>query len=84
MTGVMHNPIDAPSRSLFYFIHDPHVQDVTPGLSRAWWYDRFGNFFGVQWTLPTCPACPADYNLDGGVTGDDIAAFFIAVEQGGC
>ena len=33
---VLHNPIDAPSRSLFYFIHDPHVQDVTPGLSRTW------------------------------------------------
>jgi len=47
-------------------------------------HDRFGNFFGVQWTLPTCPACPADHNLDGSVTGDDIAAFFIAVEQGGC
>lgn len=67
-----------------YFIYRPHAQDDTPGLSRTWWHDRFGNFFGVQRTLPTCPACPADYNLDGGVTGDDIAAFFIAFEQGGC
>ena len=33
----------------------------------------------------TCPACPADYNQDGGVTGDDIAAFFADYEEGaGC
>ena len=30
-----------------------------------------------------CPACPADYNQDGGVTGDDIAAFFADFETGG-
>jgi len=30
-----------------------------------------------------CPACPADYNQDGGVTGDDIAAFFADFEAGG-
>ncbi len=33
----------------------------------------------------SCPACPADYNQDGGVTGDDIAAFFSDFESGvGC
>jgi len=32
-----------------------------------------------------CPVCPADYNQDGGVTGDDIAAFFADYEAGtGC
>ena len=34
----------------------------------------------------TCPACPAylaDYNQDGGVTGDDVAAFFADYEAGG-
>ena len=30
-----------------------------------------------------CPACPADYNQDGGITGDDIAAFFADFESGG-
>lgn len=29
-----------------------------------------------------CPACPADYDQDGGVTGSDIAAFFVDYEQG--
>lgn len=29
-----------------------------------------------------CPGCPADYDLDGGVTGGDIAAFFTDWEQG--
>lgn len=29
-----------------------------------------------------CPPCPADYDLDGGVTGSDIAAFFADFEQG--
>ena len=33
----------------------------------------------------TCPVCPADYNQDGGVTGDDVAAFFNDYEAGtGC
>jgi len=36
-------------------------------------------------TCILCPACPADYNQDGGVTGDDIAAFFADYEAGtGC
>jgi hypothetical protein len=29
-----------------------------------------------------CPACPADFDQDGGVTGADIAAFFAEYEQG--
>ncbi len=29
-----------------------------------------------------CPSCPADYNQDGGTTGDDVAAFFTDFEQG--
>ena len=33
----------------------------------------------------SCPACPADYNKDGGVTGDDVSAFFADYEAGtGC
>ncbi len=32
--------------------------------------------------LSTCPVCPADYNQDGGVTGDDIAVFFADFEAG--
>jgi len=32
-----------------------------------------------------CPTCSADYNQDGGVTGDDVAAFFNDYEAGtGC
>ncbi len=30
----------------------------------------------------TCPGCPADYNQDGGVTGDDVASFFVDYENG--
>lgn len=33
-------------------------------------------------TLPDCPACAADYDLDGGVTGADVAAFFADFETG--
>jgi len=29
-----------------------------------------------------CPACPADFDQDGGVTGSDISAFFAEYEQG--
>jgi len=29
-----------------------------------------------------CPTYPADYNQDGGTTGDDVAAFFTDFEQG--
>lgn len=29
-----------------------------------------------------CPACPADFDQDGGVTGSDISAFFMEYEQG--
>ncbi len=29
-----------------------------------------------------CPACPADFDQDGGVTGADISAFFAEYEQG--
>ena len=29
----------------------------------------------------SCPVCAADFNLDGGVTGDDVAAFFDAFEN---
>ncbi len=31
---------------------------------------------------PACPACTADFNGDGGVTGDDLAAFVAEFEQG--
>jgi len=30
-----------------------------------------------------CPACPADFDQDGGVTGSDIGAFFAEFERGG-
>jgi uncharacterized membrane protein len=29
-----------------------------------------------------CPACPADFDQDGGVTGSDVEAFFAAFENG--
>jgi hypothetical protein len=31
---------------------------------------------------PSCPACPADFDQDGGITGGDIAAFFGDYERG--
>jgi subtilisin-like proprotein convertase family protein len=31
---------------------------------------------------PSCPACPADFDQDGGVTGADVEAFFLAFEAG--
>jgi len=45
----------------------------------------FNALFPTLDCAPACPACPADYNQDGGVTGDDIAAFFADFEAGsGC
>lgn len=41
-----------------------------------------GGFWAATPTSSSCPACPADYDLDGGVTGADIAAFFADFEQG--
>jgi len=42
-----------------------------------------GGFWAFQSnTGPTCPACPADFDQDGGVTGGDVAAFFTDFEQG--
>lgn len=44
-----------------------------------------GNLLGLVWIpdpRPTCPACAADYDQDGGVTGADIAAFFTDFESG--
>jgi hypothetical protein len=35
-----------------------------------------------QCDAPTCPACPADFDQDGGVTGADVEAFFLAFEAG--
>jgi hypothetical protein len=32
--------------------------------------------------VPACPACPADFDQDGGVTGADVEAFFLAFEAG--
>lgn len=29
-----------------------------------------------------CPSCAADFNQDGGVTGDDVEAFFLAFSEG--
>jgi glucose/arabinose dehydrogenase len=31
---------------------------------------------------PSCPACPADFDQDGGVTGADVESFFSAFEAG--
>ncbi len=38
----------------------------------------------VSWVADEgfCPACPADFDQDGGVTGADISAFFEQFEQG--
>ena len=33
---------------------------------------------------PLLEYCPADFNCDGGVDGDDILTFFTAWENGGC
>jgi len=39
--------------------------------------------FELSGTANVCPVCAADYNQDGGVTGDDVAAFFAEFEGGG-
>lgn len=43
--------------------------------------DQCGTFFsdpGILTVNPGCPPCPADFNLDGGVDGSDVAVFFEA------
>jgi uncharacterized membrane protein len=37
----------------------------------------------LRQTGPQCPVCAADFDQDGGVTGADIEAFFVAFESGG-
>ena len=63
---------------------------------RAWFEGREGYVAGVTegraYELPfelggtvgidTCPPCPADFDLNGGVDGADVGAFFIDFEQG--
>jgi len=63
---------------------------------RAWFEGREGFVAGVTegraYELPfelggtvgidTCPPCPADFDLNGGVDGADVGAFFIDFEQG--
>lgn len=41
-----------------------------------------GGFWVAGPSGSSCPSCAADYDLDGGVTGADIAAFFADFEQG--
>lgn len=36
----------------------------------------------IERQVAGCPGCAADFDEDGGVTGSDIGAFFIAYEQG--
>lgn len=36
---------------------------------------------GITECTSQCSACAADYNLDGGVTGDDVASFFVDFEN---
>lgn len=48
-------------------------------------YSVTGGFWaGIGSGTPGCP-CAADYNDDGGITGEDVEAFFIDFENGaGC
>lgn len=51
----------------------------------GWYFDRFGTYRGVKWVnqgTVSCPACPADYDQNGGVDGGDLAAFFTDFESG--
>ncbi|MFZ4573884.1 MAG: GC-type dockerin domain-anchored protein, partial [Phycisphaerales bacterium] len=52
--------------------------DATEGQTYAIRVGGFGNRAGmIQLNVSACtPACPADYNHDGGVDGDDVIAFF--------
>ena len=51
---------------------------------------NFVNIEGDQWVYvsgdcnsgPSCPPCAADFNMDGGVDGSDIEAFFTSWEAG--
>jgi hypothetical protein len=36
----------------------------------------------TSYSCSTCPVCPADFDQDGGVTGADVEAFFLAFESG--
>jgi hypothetical protein len=31
-----------------------------------------------------CPICPADFDMNGGIDGGDLATFFRSFEGGGC
>jgi hypothetical protein len=42
----------------------------------------FNTEFATLECAAPCPACPADFDQDGGVTGADVEAFFLAFESG--
>ena len=59
------------------------------GVSGSWYFIRVGGYFNSQGCgvlniacVPSnqCPTCAADFNLDGGIDGADIDAFFTAWE----
>lgn len=62
-------------------------------LANAWDIDSFGRIVGTGLhagvrrafvLLPgeNCPPCPADFDQNGGITGDDVAGFFSYYERG--
>ena len=64
------------------------LHDTDPAVAATYaGYTNF-NFHGPQIVLFAtgtgngCPPCAADFNQDGGVTGDDVGAFFAEFESG--
>lgn len=53
--------------------------DVGPASGTIFWDDLKIEYVAGG---PQCPPCAADFNNDGGVGGDDLAAFFAAYEAG--
>jgi hypothetical protein len=60
--------------------------DVNNRLTERVEFLVYGDYFGastpLEVTLTFVPACPADYNEDGGVDGADVEAFFSAWVEG--
>ncbi len=85
--GVEWGTISGSTSAELEVVSDPEGSLDVPQLHfRATVINACGSAFTAATTLSLCqcPACPGDFNSDGGVDGRDVNAFFDAWEAGEC
>lgn len=65
------------------FVLQGTIGQPDAGVMSGGQFTLTGGFWALPvQTGPTCPACAADFDEDGGVTPADVGAFFVAFEAG--